>query len=101
MEINQAQRKSLENIQSLRRSQATVWGQIRRHLWIYIIRLIGVIILIPLAVLLDSGILLLLTGVVLGATFRDLQNSFIWRKIWPVLAAVLDWERIDELLASS
>ena len=60
-----------------------------------------VIILIPLAVLLDSGFLLLLTGIVLGGTIRDLQNSFIWKIIWPVFAASLNWERIDELLASS
>ena len=101
MEINRLQRKTLQGYQDLRRSQGTVWGQIRRRLWLYLVRIIGMIIVIPLIVMQNSGLVLLILGIILGMMARDIQYFFIWKRIWPVMETVLNWERIEALLDSA
>ncbi|MDZ4687102.1 MAG: hypothetical protein SH850_18655 [Planctomycetaceae bacterium] len=43
----------------------------------------------------------LVVGMLIGGTLRDVGISIRTTQIWPVLLAVLDWNRIDQLLTEA
>jgi hypothetical protein len=62
--------------------------------------LVFAIILIPIVFMLNNALGLLTAGFFFGTLLRDIRYLFRWKRVWPVVEDVIDWQRIDELLDS-
>ncbi|MBV7332504.1 hypothetical protein KFU94_30610 [Chloroflexi bacterium TSY] len=98
MEMNRVQRKTLQHYQGLQTDQAAVFGQIRRNLGIYIYLLAVAVIVVPIGIVMDQNFGLILLGIHLGFLIRDIRHFIMTKKVWPVVADVLNWKRIEQLL---
>ncbi len=103
MELTKVQRQNLKLYVQYRSSPPTIWFLIRRNLFKrYLIPGFLVILLLLIAPTAGLGaIAWLAVGMLFSATLRDVALFRRFVHLWPVTSAVLDWERIDELLAES
>ena len=94
------QLKTLQAYLDLRSDNGSVLGQMRRNTWVFIYQLVRLVIGVPIAFLIDARFGILVLGLILGTVIRDIQFFIQRKRIWPVIAEVLDWQRIDDLLNS-
>jgi hypothetical protein len=102
MQLTKAQERTLELYLKWRSSPPTFWFLISQNLIRYLIHLVLVIFLVLLAPLTgEPWIGWIAIGLFLGVLLRDIGLFQRSVRLWPMTSAVLDWERIDELLAES
>ncbi len=100
MKLTALQRKTLEQYRGFHDAPPTVGGLVAlaagRHLLLVLLFGIGVVMV--LAVEIPSAAFILV-GMVIGAISRDWGTFRRFVRVWPVLSNVLDWARIDGMLA--
>jgi len=95
MELTAFQRRTLEDWRRMKPGGLT-WKMGLRRLtrsWILLAALGAV------AYLLLPRIWMLVAGLVVGSCIRDLGYVRSARAVWPVSFMVIDWQKVDELLA--
>ncbi|MDQ2807720.1 MAG: hypothetical protein M3Z04_12560 [Chloroflexota bacterium] len=106
MPLTHLQRATLMLYRAYHANAPTVGGILRRLTKRYLIMLIVVVATLTVVTLTGSfsdalpwaGLLI---GLVSGAAARDLGYARIAVRVWPVLNQVLDWQKIDALLAAT
>ena len=102
MQLTKAQKQSLAFYARYRTLPPTFWFLISRNLVRYLILFVLILFLVVIApYTFIEPIRWVAIGVFFGVILRDI--GLFWRavNIWPMTAAVLDWERVDQLLAES
>ncbi|HKI33431.1 MAG TPA: hypothetical protein VKA46_16370 [Gemmataceae bacterium] len=99
MELTRFQRKNLVAYRQYHDDPPTWGGYFRRtwHLYLFIVGWIigGALLVYWLGFPLVSAVLL---GMLAGCLIRDYGMYRKFLQLWPALAEILDWERIDDLL---
>ncbi|HSG17855.1 MAG TPA: hypothetical protein VLE70_16240 [Anaerolineae bacterium] len=101
MQLTKSQRRNLELYATYRSAPPTFWSLFRHNLP----RLVFMALLVFLLYLLaptagTEWLALIATGLFLGVLGRDIGRFWQFVRMWPALAAVLDWQRLDMLLNS-
>jgi ABC-type long-subunit fatty acid transport system fused permease/ATPase subunit len=100
MELNKAQRRNLELYRQYREETPTLFNLFRGNLWRYLLMVAFAILAMLLIPSLANGAVVYgVLGLVVGAILRDVGYFRQFRQVWPATAAVLDWERVEALLA--
>ena len=100
MKVSSLQRKTLRRYQGLQSDQASVFGQIRRNIGIYIYLMVVAIIVVPIGMIISQNFGMLLIGIILGYIIRDVRHFIATKQVWPIMADIINWGRIEELLSS-
>ena len=99
MQLTKGQRRNLELYATYRSAPPTFWQLLRVNLPRLAFMALLVVLLYVLAPTAGTEWLaLMVTGLFLGVLVRDIGRFWQFVRMWPVLAAVLDWQRIDRLL---
>ena len=100
MNLSPLQRKTLELYQNLQHSPPTVSRLLaltaRNYLRLLLVIGAGIVLMLSLRA---PAFSLILVGMLIGVLSRDLGAFRKTVRVWPALVAVLDWNRIDQLLA--
>lgn len=100
MPLTALQRSVLERYRSFRESPPTLWRLMalssRNLAILFIVVSVGSIFLYLEA---SESASWLIAGFGVGAFLRDFGSFRTGVRIWPVIARVLDWQKIDDLLA--
>jgi hypothetical protein len=102
MPLTKAQKRNLELYATYRATPPTFWLLFRQNL----LRYAGITALVILLFLLaptagTQSLVLVLAGLFLGALARDIGRFRQFVRTWPATAAVLNWQKLDSLLANS
>ena len=101
MQLTKSQRRNLELYATYRSAPPTFWHLFRQNLPRLVFMALLVVLIYVLAPTAGTEWLaLFVTGLFLGVLVRDLGRFWQFVRMWPVLAAVLDWQRLDMLLNS-
>ncbi len=96
MQLTREQRKNLELYRTYRQAPPTFWRLVRGNLWRYALMAALVALLFWLAPIAGLGAVPpIALGVLLGVLGRDTGIFLRFIRVWPALAAVLDWERVE------
>ncbi|MDX1616750.1 MAG: hypothetical protein R3300_20755 [Candidatus Promineifilaceae bacterium] len=100
--MTKSQRRNLKLYARYRNTPPTVGGLLRENLWRYGLSFVALFLLYSLAPAAQLEALpLILGGMLIGVLARDLNRYWTFVRTWPATAAVLDWERVEDLLATS
>ncbi len=100
MPLTALQRTVLERYRTFRESPPTVWRLMALAFRNYALLFIGVTLgCISLYMVESVSAGWFLAGIGAGAVLRDFGSSRLAVRIWPTIACVLDWQKIDDLLA--
>lgn len=98
MTLSRIQRRTLLHYRGLQSDQASIFGQIRRNLGVYTYLLVVAVVLVPIGFTVDESFGMILLGILLGYLIRDIRHFIMVNRVWPIMANVLNWQRIEELL---
>ena len=100
MQLTKAQRRNLELYATYRIKLPSFWQLFRANLARYLVITALLILFFILASITGTeSLALILTGLFLGALMRDITRFLQFVRMWPAISAVIDWERLDELLS--
>lgn len=100
MQLSKAQRHNLELYAIYHLKPPAFWQLFRSNLARYLVIAALLMLIFLLAPITGTEWLaLILTGVFLGALVRDISRFLQFVRMWPAISAVIDWERLDELLS--
>lgn len=100
MPLSKNERKFLEMYQRLRNRPPTLLRQLTRSAPSYAVLLIAFWAMSAFWLALDQSFhAWFLWGIGCGVVIRDLTLLIKPIRLWPVLSTVLDWNKIDKLLA--
>ena len=97
MPLIPSQRRTLAAYQSLHGTRPTPLSLLSAVWWRYLLLLALAVIV---ALVLPTMLAYLAAGIVLGGVLRDLKRYWDIARAWPVVETVLDWDRIEALLAA-
>jgi hypothetical protein len=97
MQISTYQRVTLERLREMRRVGGPTWS---KHIRFYRNQWIGGVLSISAMSWLAPDFWLMFVGLGLGGWARDVSSIRSFRSQWPVMNEVIDWERVDRLVAS-
>jgi len=100
MQLTKEQRRNLELYARYRSAPPTLWQLFRLNARRYLLvaALLAIVFLLaPLAG--TQSLAYLAAGMLLGAIVRDIGTFWRFVRVWPATAAVLDWERVETLVA--
>ena len=101
MQLTKSQRRNLELYVTYRSTPPTFWQLFRQNLPRFAFMALLVVLLYVFA---PTGgtewLALIVTGLFLGVLARDIVRFWQFVRMWPVLADVLDWQRIGRLLSN-
>lgn len=99
MRLNKPQALALEEFRRYRSKQPSYVGYLRKNWWRYLIFVILFLLFALLGFAMgDSWVVAFVAGLLFGIVMVEESNVRHFRRLWPAMAAVLDWERIDQLL---
>lgn len=102
MGLTREQERNLELYKIYRDHPPSVWQLFRANLWRYLLLAFLVLVLYLLAPAAGIEALpLLVTGLFLGVLGRDLGTFLRFIRLWPVTTTVIDWPRLEALLAAA
>lgn len=102
MQLTKLQAKALTNFRTFRNDAPTFANQMRRAWWFYLMIAVMALGCAAIGYFLEQpwvgglGI-----GMALGIYFRDDANVHRFSLLWPALAEVIDWAKLDQLLESA
>jgi hypothetical protein len=100
MKLTTQQRKNLALYAAYRSAPPTLGQLLRKNLPRYLLAAaltIVVYMLAPATGIQSLGLILI--GLFLGALLRDIGHFWRFVRFWPVQSAVLDWQRVDNMLS--
>ena len=102
MQLTNAQRSNLELYVAYRFNPPTFWSLFSKNLIRYLV-IAGLIVLLALLGLIagTETFTLFAMGLFIGILFRDIGLFLRFLRVWPATAAVLDWPRLEALLADA
>lgn len=102
MHLTKRQKRNLELYSVYKSSPPNSWRLFRNNFKYYLVMLFLFILVVVLALAASIEPLAWgATGLLLGAILRDVGLYRAFVHSWPVTSAVIEWERVDELLAES
>lgn len=106
MKLTKSRRELLLFYQGLQGKRPTINHILRRYWRQYPLLLAVLAVLFTMVVTLTFvhqlwEFCFLSAGMIVGALARDAGYVRLWRRNWPLVDAIIDWNRVDELLAQS
>ncbi len=101
MSLTKSVRKNLQLYERYRDTPPTFWSLIKLNLLRYLGSALLVFLLYqiaPSAVL--ESLALIVIGLFVGSLVRDLSHFCRFVRFWPTQSAIMDWQRVEDLLVS-
>ena len=102
MNLTKEQKRNLALYASYQNTAPSFWRLLRANLWRYFLFAILVILIYllsgPAGI---ESISLIAAGLFFGVLIRDIGTFLRFIRVWPATAEVIDWQRLESLLAES
>ena len=101
MSLTKSERRNLQLYERYRDAPPTLWGLIKLNLLRYLVSALLVFLLYQIAP--GAGLeslALIVIGLFIGSLVRELAHFWRFVRFWPTQSAVMDWQRVEDLLVS-